>query len=79
MVVDDAGHLGPLVGAGEYVVFVLDPGGPPIQVPEGPGRVAILVGRPDDETVWSAADEMYRELFGASPGPRSGSRRRGAR
>jgi hypothetical protein len=78
MVVDDASHLGPLVGAGENVVFVLDPGAPPIQVPEGPGRVAVLVGRPDDETVRSAADEMHRELFGTRPGARSGSKRRGS-
>jgi hypothetical protein len=78
MVVDDAGHLSPLVGAGENVVFVLDPGSPPIQVPEGSGRVAILVGRADDKTVRSAADEMYRELFGAAPGRKSGSKRRGS-
>ncbi len=53
-----------LISEGTDVVLLLDPDAGPVTLPSGgPGRLAILVGRPDDSAVRAAAEEMVAELF----------------
>ena len=72
MVVDEPEAALRLLGDGRDVVFVVPDGSPPLR-PPGPGRLAVMVGDPEDGDVLAAAAEMERELFGPSvtspPGP----------
>jgi hypothetical protein len=53
-----------LVRLGTNVVLVLDPDSATVVGPtDGPGRLAIMVGRIDDPAVMAAAREMGAELF----------------
>jgi hypothetical protein len=71
MVVEDPAVAAALVAAGSRVVLMIDPDSPdqdsPRTVwPEGPGRLAVFLGRPDDPAARSAAAEMAKELFGSA-------------
>lgn len=53
-----------LLRQGTNVVLVLDPdAGPVVGPPDGPGRLALMLGRVDDPAVMAAAREMLAELF----------------
>ncbi len=48
------------------MVLVADPAGPGlVPAPDGPGRLAVLVGSPQDPAVRAAAEAMAAELFRA--------------
>jgi hypothetical protein len=65
VVVDDVATAMELLAGGINVVLVMDPGCSYVPVPpDGPGRLAVLVGRPADPGVLAAAEEMAAELFG---------------
>jgi hypothetical protein len=64
-VVEDQAEAARLVRDGERVVLILDPAAGPLgEWPEGPGRLALLVGTPGDPEVRAAAAEMAAELWG---------------
>lgn len=53
------------VAAGEAVVLIVAEGGAAAADRfNGPGRVAVFVGSPEDPGVWEAASQMAAELFG---------------
>jgi hypothetical protein len=65
VVVDDVAAAAEFLACGINVVLVLDPGGDQVALPaDGPGRLAVLVGRIADPLVLVAAEEMAAELFG---------------
>jgi hypothetical protein len=65
VVVDDVAAAVEFLAGGINVVLVIDPGCAQVEVPpDGPGRLAVLVGRPADPEVLAAAEEMAAELFG---------------
>jgi hypothetical protein len=65
VVVDDVAAAAELLAGGINVVLVMDPGCGQVAVPpDGPGRLAVLIGRPADPGVLVAAEEMAAELFG---------------
>jgi hypothetical protein len=65
VVVDDVAAVAELLAGGINVVLVLDPGRGEVALPpDGPGRLAVLVGRAADPLVLAAAEEMAAELFG---------------
>jgi hypothetical protein len=65
VVVDDVAAALELLAGGINVVLVMDPGrGQEALPPDGPGRLAVLVGRAADPEVRAAAEEMAAELFG---------------
>ncbi len=72
MVVDEPEAALRLLGDGRDVVFVVPDGSPPLR-PPGPGRLAVMVGDPEDGRVAAAAAEMDEELFAgpatSPPGP----------
>jgi hypothetical protein len=68
MVVDDPERAAAVVAAGGLVVLLADPAVPAVPWPEGPGRMALLVGGPADPVAWAAASSMDRELFGVAAG-----------
>jgi hypothetical protein len=64
VVVDDVAAVAELLAGGVDVVLVLDPGRGQVALPpDGPGRLAVLMGRAVDPLVLAAADEMAAELF----------------
>ena len=66
VVVVDATTAAALVARGINVVLVADPAGPGlVPAPDGPGRLAVLVGSPQDPAVRAAAEAMAAELFRA--------------
>ncbi|MHB1533019.1 MAG: hypothetical protein ACYC1D_00090 [Acidimicrobiales bacterium] len=75
MVTDDPAQAGAWAAEGRDVVLVaIDGDGPAVRAARagtGPGRVALLVGDPTDETVTAAAAAMDAELFGPRPPRRS--------
>lgn len=79
-VVIEVGEAAAGIAAGHDVVLILAPGEevPPHLLASGPGRLALLIGDPDDPSDLEAATEMVTELFehgtrpGRRPGPRSG-------
>jgi hypothetical protein len=65
MVVDDLATAQALVARGVNVVLVLAPASTDLVLPaDGPGRLAVLVGSPQDPDVRVAAKAMAAELFG---------------
>jgi hypothetical protein len=65
MVVDDPATAEALVARGVNVVLVLEPASTGLVLPaDGPGRLAVLVGSPQDPDVRVAAQAMAAELFG---------------
>jgi hypothetical protein len=65
MVVDDLGQAAAGVAAGGAMVLLVDPDvHAAVRWPDGPGRMAVLVGRADDAAATAAAAAMDRELFG---------------
>jgi hypothetical protein len=65
VVVVDAAAAAALVARGINVVLVIDPAGADsVPEPDGPGRLAVLVGAPDDPAVRAVAEAMAAELFG---------------
>ena len=63
MVVDDPEAAAALVAAGSLVVLIAPPASAHPAWPDGPGRMALLVGQPDDPSARAAALNMDRELF----------------
>lgn len=63
MVVHDVGAAFAMVSSGSDVVLLLAPGVDPGPLPEGPGRLAVMVGEPGDADAVAAAQAMYAELF----------------
>jgi hypothetical protein len=64
VVVDEVKEVGALVRGGVDVVLLVDPAAGHVSLPAGgPGRVAVLIGRLDDEAARSAAAQMAAELF----------------
>ena len=63
VVVDDVAAAFELVSSGSDVVLLLRPGVVPGRFPEGPGRLAVMVGEPGDPDAVAAAEAMYAELF----------------
>jgi hypothetical protein len=63
VVVDDVGAAFALVWSGSDVVLLLAPGVDPGPLPEGPGRLAVMVGEAGDADAVAAAEAMYAELF----------------
>lgn len=69
MVVDDPEQAVSVVAAGGRVVLLVDRAAPGVvRWPDGHGRMAVFVGRPDDPADVAAAAAMDRELFGPSGG-----------
>jgi hypothetical protein len=65
VVVADARTAAALVARGINVVLVTDPAGTGlVPAADGPGRLAVLVGSPEDPAVRAAAEAMAAELFG---------------
>jgi hypothetical protein len=65
VVVGDVAAAVELLAGGINVVLVIDPDGGQVALPpDGPGRLAVLVGRAADPVVLAAAEEMAAELFG---------------
>jgi hypothetical protein len=65
VVVDDVAAVAHLLADGINVVLVLDPAcGQVALPPDGPGRLAVLVGCAADPLVVAAAQAMAAELFG---------------
>lgn len=62
-VVDDVTAASELVASGFEVVLVVPEGSDPGPLPEGPGRVAVMIGDPGDPEVRAAAEAMHAELF----------------
>lgn len=67
MVVDDLEAALRLVGSGANVVVILPEGTQCGELSEGPGRLAVLVGDPEDPASREAASAMDAELFPDSP------------
>lgn len=68
MVFDDPESALAASSAGQAVVLVVAPGAEPVGgLDQRRGRVALMVGCPQDETVRAAAAEMDAELFGPRP------------
>lgn len=67
MVTTDPEEASAAVARGEGVVLIVRPGGS--VVAENPGRLAIMVGDPDDAETRIAATAMERELFAATSRP----------
>jgi hypothetical protein len=66
MIVDDPAAAAALVARGVNVVLVTDNPATDVILPaDGPGRLAVLVGSPQDPEVRVAAEAMAAELFGA--------------
>lgn len=63
VVVDDPDVAIRLVGAGANVVLIVSEGAVHGEAPDGPGRLAILVGDPGDPATRAAAAAMDAELF----------------
>ena len=63
VVVDDVITALELVASGSDVVLLLPPGAKPGPFPDGPGRLAVMVGDPRDPETLAAAEAMYTELF----------------
>ena len=63
VVVDDVTAALELVSSGSDVVLLLPPGVVPGRFPDGPGRLAVMVGEPADPEAIAAAEAMYAELF----------------
>jgi hypothetical protein len=62
--VDDAATAADLLVRGVNVVLVVDPDACPVALPEeGPGRLALMMGRLTDPGVRAAAQAMAAELF----------------
>ena len=67
IVVDDVTAASDLVASGFDVVLVIPEGSDPGPLPEGPGRLAVMVGDPLDAETRSASVAMYAELFAPRP------------
>jgi hypothetical protein len=64
-VVDDVTAAAALVATGVHVVLVTDNTSAGVVLPvDGPGRLAVLVGSPEDPETRVAAEAMAAELFG---------------
>jgi hypothetical protein len=69
MVTDDPEQAAAVVAAGGLAVLVVDDSrAGSLPWPEGPGRMALLVGREDDPVARAAAASMDRELFAPGAG-----------
>lgn len=67
-IVDSAEEATRLLDRGQNVVLLVDPDAAQVVWPaggRGAGRLAVLVGRPDDPVARAAAAAMAAELFGS--------------
>ena len=65
MVVDEVDAAVEMVASGANVVLVIAEGNDPGPLPEGPGRLAVMVGDLSDPATRMAAEAMHAELFQA--------------
>ena len=65
MVVDEVAAAVGMVASGANVVLVIAEGTNPGRLPEGPGRLAVMVGDLADPETRAAAEAMHAELFQA--------------
>jgi hypothetical protein len=63
MVVDDIATAFALVASGTDVVLMVPEDADCGPIPEGPGRLAVMVGHPADPATRAAAEAMHAELF----------------
>lgn len=66
-VVDDMAAASELVASGSDVVLLVAEDSEPGALPDGPGRLAVMVGDPGDPGTVAAAKAMYSELFARRP------------
>jgi len=64
MMAEDVSVAFALVFSGSNVVLVIPEGFDPGPLPDGPGRLAVMVGEPGDPATRAAAAAMDAELFG---------------
>lgn len=60
MIVADPAEAARIVASGADVVLIVDPSADPVPWPEGPGRLAVFVGDPDDPAAVAMAAEVLR-------------------